>query len=89
MAEYCLIFYHSSHCRYFCCYCMTDCIIDVLFRYRPTVTVDYVQTQLGYQSDSEDRDALIKFLTEQGAKLNLELTKIDCKVGLIPPVTES
>lgn len=61
----------------------------MLFRYRPTVTVDFVQTQLGYPSDSEDRDALMKFLTEQGAKLNPESTKIDCKVGLIPPATES
>jgi len=61
----------------------------VLFRYRPTVTVEYVQTELGYQADSEDRDVLIKFLTEQGAKLNPEANKIDCKVGLIPPTKES
>lgn len=60
----------------------------VLFRYR-LIPVEFVQTDLGYEDDNESREACVKFLTEQGAKLAEENSKIDCKPGLIPPVAQN
>lgn len=73
-----------------CCFIYIDCFISVLFRYRPTITLDFLQTELGYTADcSDDRDSLNKFLVEQGAKLTADSSRIDCKIGLNPPPAQS
>lgn len=60
-----------------------------MFRYRPNLTLEYIQSELGYADSSEARDSLHKLLTEQGAKFTADSSKIDCKIGLIPPPAQS
>lgn len=61
----------------------------MLFRYRPALTVEFVQTVLGYGDTTESRDEVIQFLSTQGAKLIAENSKVDCKQGLNPPPAQS
>lgn len=63
--------------------------MSVLFRYRPTLTVEFVHSELGYADCNQAREAVHKLLTEQGAKLTADLSKIDCKHGLVPPPAQT
>jgi len=60
-----------------------------VFRYRPNITLEFMRCELGYDDTNDGRDSLHKFLTEQGAKLTTDNTRIECKVGLNPPSTQN
>lgn len=59
----------------------------MLFRYRPALGVDFIQSVLGYGDTNESRDDVIQFLSAQGAKLLADNSKVDCKQGLNPPTS--
>lgn len=67
---------------------LTRCVM--LFRYRPSLTLEFIQTELGYDDDSDTRDDLLNFLVNDlGATLSADKSKIDCKNGLNPPSAQS
>ena len=49
---------------------------STLLRYRPTLPVPFISTELGFTSDEE----CLSFLVNAGAVLDRESTKMDCKL---------